>query len=248
MEAESIVSVAKLTNASTFDIVTDHLGTPLSMHQASAEAVWSADLDSYGQVRNLRGKAEGCPFRFPGQYEDVETGLYYNRFRYYDPREGVYVSQDPIGLWGGMNLFAYVQDPTVRFDAFGLSCNHYKYDKTTNIFRDAITGRFVSKAEIAKNGQISIQKQAGHIIGTPQQLNRAKVGKYTSTFASRAEADALTREALVKGSPVPGQPGKFEHDFGGPIGRGPNGGNQNKIRVHVDQDAIFHGHPSGPEY
>jgi uncharacterized protein RhaS with RHS repeats len=78
----------ELTKAASFDIVSDHLGTPLSMHGATGEAVWSADLNGYGEVQNLRGKAEDCPFRFPGQYEDVETGLYYNRFRYYDAREG----------------------------------------------------------------------------------------------------------------------------------------------------------------
>jgi RHS family protein len=41
-----------------------------------------------------------CPFRYQGQYEDSETGLYYNRFRYYDPSTGAYISQDPIGLAG----------------------------------------------------------------------------------------------------------------------------------------------------
>ncbi|WP_202807474.1 RHS repeat-associated core domain-containing protein [Gilliamella sp. wkB18] len=40
------------------------------------------------------------PFRQLGQYEDVETGLYYNRFRYYHPETGLYISQDPIGLAG----------------------------------------------------------------------------------------------------------------------------------------------------
>ena len=46
-----------------------------------------------------------------GQYEDAETGLYYNRFRYYDPEAGGYTQQDPIGLAGGFGLHAYVHDP-----------------------------------------------------------------------------------------------------------------------------------------
>ena len=45
-----------------------------------------------------------------GQYEDEETGLYYNRFRYYDPSTGAYISQDPIGLAGGSRLYGYVHD------------------------------------------------------------------------------------------------------------------------------------------
>ena len=82
---------------------------------------WEAELDSYGAVRRGRGTAQDCPFRYQGQYEDVETGLYYNRFRYYDPETGQYISQDPIGLAGGGALHAYVADPLTQLDVFGLS-------------------------------------------------------------------------------------------------------------------------------
>ncbi|MWP50260.1 RHS repeat-associated core domain-containing protein [Gilliamella sp. Lep-s21] len=61
------------------------------------------------------------PFRQPGQYEDVETGLYYNRFRYYDSNTGTYISQDPIGLAGGMALYNYVHDANTWIDPFGLT-------------------------------------------------------------------------------------------------------------------------------
>ena len=66
-----------------------------------------------------RGKRE-CPFGYQGQYEDSETGLYYNRFRYYDPSSGNYLSQDPIGLLGGMQLYSYVHDTNNWIDVFGL--------------------------------------------------------------------------------------------------------------------------------
>ena len=59
-----------------------------------------------------------CPFRYQGQYEDVETGLYYNRFRYYSPEEGMYLSQDPIGLSGGKVLYGYVRDVNVGVDVW----------------------------------------------------------------------------------------------------------------------------------
>ena len=72
-------------------------------------------------MRRGRGTAQDCPFRYQGQYEDVETGLYYNRFRYYDPETGQYLSQDPIGLAGGGALHAYVADPLTQLDVFGLS-------------------------------------------------------------------------------------------------------------------------------
>jgi RHS repeat-associated protein len=60
-------------------------------------------------------------FRQPGQYEDVETGLYYNRFRYYNPESGLYISQDPIRLAGNNpNFYAYVHDSNTMVDVFGL--------------------------------------------------------------------------------------------------------------------------------
>jgi RHS repeat-associated protein len=60
------------------------------------------------------------PLRFQGQYFDHETGLHYNRFRYYDPEIGRYLSKDPIGFAGGLNLHAYVANPTQGIDPLGL--------------------------------------------------------------------------------------------------------------------------------
>ncbi len=58
--------------------------------------------------------------RFPGQYADDDVELYYNRFRYYDPRQGRYISPDPTGLGGGPALYAYVPDPYLQTDPLGL--------------------------------------------------------------------------------------------------------------------------------
>uniref|UniRef100_UPI001969EAA3 RHS repeat domain-containing protein n=1 Tax=Paenibacillus fonticola TaxID=379896 RepID=UPI001969EAA3 len=104
---------------------TDHLGTPVKMYDEHGEQVWSCELDIYGNVRKfiLKGDHNACPFRYPGQYEDVETGLYYNRFRYYSPHEGMYTQQDPIGLAGGIRLYGYVDDPIIWVDVFGLKKN-----------------------------------------------------------------------------------------------------------------------------
>ena len=95
---------------------------------------------------------------------------------------------------------------------------------------------------------ISRQKQDGHVQGTPQNQNRLKQGKPTSTFdGNSAQADALTQEAWDKGTLVPGRPGVRDYNFGRPIGRGPRGGSQSTVRVHQDSAGNIHGHPSGPE-
>jgi RHS repeat-associated protein len=91
------------------------------MYNAKGEKTWEADLDIYGKVRTFAGRSlSDCPFRYQGQYEDSETGLYYNRFRYYDPSIGSYISQDPIGLLGGMFLYSYANNTNKRVDVYGL--------------------------------------------------------------------------------------------------------------------------------
>ncbi|WP_441656236.1 RHS repeat-associated core domain-containing protein [Fibrella musci] len=120
-EENSFAPIGKLQGASRQSILTDHLGTPLDMVDQGGQRTWSAQTTAYGRVRIQEGTRAACPFRFQGQYEDVETGLYYNRFRYYDPQQGGYVSQDPIGLKGGMGLYSYVENPATWKDVAGLS-------------------------------------------------------------------------------------------------------------------------------
>ncbi len=121
-EPESFAPLAKLTATERFGIVTDHLGTPTAMIDERGKTVWGADIGVYGDLRNVVGEKAACPFRWPGQYEDEETGLYYNRFRYYDPGAGEYASQDPIGLRGGFHFASYANDPLTLTDPLGLSC------------------------------------------------------------------------------------------------------------------------------
>ena len=78
----------------------------------------------YGKVTNFEGSSlNECPFRYQGQYADEETELYYNRFRYYSPQKGGYISKDPIGLNGGEKLYNYVYDPNSWIDEYGLVRN-----------------------------------------------------------------------------------------------------------------------------
>jgi len=75
-----------------------------------------------------------CNLRFQGQYADAESGLHYNRFRYYDPELGRFASQDPVGLSGGLNVFAFAANPTCYIDELGLKpCRlplvRYRLDK-----------------------------------------------------------------------------------------------------------------------
>ncbi len=101
-------------------IVTDHLGTPVRMLDVEGKAAWSTQFDPYGNPIRGKGRLEDCPLRLQGQYFDPESGLHYNRFRYFDPGTGRFLSRDPILLSGGTAPYQYVTDPTVMCDPLGL--------------------------------------------------------------------------------------------------------------------------------
>jgi RHS repeat-associated protein len=88
---------------------------------ATGIVVWKAAYFPFGKTQILTQTITNN-IRFPGQYFDAETGLHYNWNRYYDPDTGRYLTPDPIGLTGGMNLYAYVGgDPVNGIDPWGLS-------------------------------------------------------------------------------------------------------------------------------
>lgn len=111
---------AKIEGDKKYSIVTDYLGTPCMAFDENGQKVWGAELDIYGKIRTLEGEKCFVPFRYQGQYEDIETGLYYNRFRYYDSNSGNYIKQDPISILGGNQLYGYVKDTMALVDVFGL--------------------------------------------------------------------------------------------------------------------------------
>jgi RHS repeat-associated protein len=107
-------------------IHTDHLNTPRLVADSTGTTVWRWDqAEPFGNNpadENPSGLgAFDLPLRFPGQRYDAETGLHYNYFRDYDPSIGRYGESDPIGLYGGINLYAYVAGkPLLRTDPLGL--------------------------------------------------------------------------------------------------------------------------------
>ena len=121
-EADTFVPAAKILGDKQFSIVSNYMGTPIQMYDEQGNKTWECSLDIYGKVVNFVGKSRyDCPFRFQGQYEDIETGLYYNRFRYYDANIGSYISQDPIRLLGNNpTLYGYVSNLNLFIDLFGL--------------------------------------------------------------------------------------------------------------------------------
>ncbi|UVM37105.1 DUF6531 domain-containing protein [Pseudomonas sp. B21-017] len=102
----------------------DHLGTPQELTDYSGDIIWAARYTAYGRLTRLNRDTHQVfdqPLRFQGQYYDAETGLHYNRHRYYNPDIGRYLTPDPSKLAGGLNGYQYTRNPAGWVDPLGLS-------------------------------------------------------------------------------------------------------------------------------
>ncbi len=122
-------------------IVTDLTGTARELCSEEGEIRWRGEQGLWGAHREERrpiplrrylGDAANeevyCELRYQGQLYDAETGLYYNRHRYYDAESGQYLSPDPIGLLGGRRPQGYVHNPLEWVDPLGLAVSACKPD------------------------------------------------------------------------------------------------------------------------
>ena len=156
-DEDSFVPVAMIKEGRSYSILTDQLGTPTEAYDTEGNEVWSRVLDMDGNVIEETGNKGMIPFLFQGQYYDRETGLAYNRFRYYSPQMGMYVSQDPVGLASGMlNLYGYVENTNNWIDVLGLS--PFKPKDKLEIISENIDHYGACKCEKCKQNVIKAQK------------------------------------------------------------------------------------------
>ena len=150
--------------------------------------VWYADYEAWGNtakvvwreqvIDNVKvSQDELQPIRFQGQSFDTETGLHYNRFRYFDPDLGMFTTRDPIGLLGGSNVFQYAPNPTGWIDPFGLSAS--------------------SKLDTALGGKVGDRLSAHHLIPVEVwQENKS----FFDSIGMGSDRDKLTNGLLIPGS------------------------------------------------
>jgi RHS repeat-associated protein len=99
--------------------VGDVCETPDELVDSAGNLVGRLTRSTFGAANAAAGSQATTPFRAPGQFADDEIGLHYNRYRYYDPETGHYISPDPIGTSGGTNLYGYGPNPIGWFDPLG---------------------------------------------------------------------------------------------------------------------------------
>ncbi|RUR87290.1 type IV secretion protein Rhs [Pectobacterium versatile] len=109
-------------------VTSGHNGEPQAIFNQQGELRWQAPRTNlWGQRYTDNTENLDPELAFAGQYRDAESGLCYNRFRYYEPSGGGYISPDPIGIAGGENNYGYVQNPTCWVDPFGLASCRLTY-------------------------------------------------------------------------------------------------------------------------
>ncbi|MCT8354672.1 AHH domain-containing protein [Photorhabdus kayaii] len=125
-----------------------------------------------------------CHFRFAGQYEDEESGLFYNRHRYYESDTGQYLSPDPLNLSGGFNPYSYVHDPVNWIDSLGLSNSGILDKAMQGQVGDRLSAHHVIPVEVWKENQVFLDK-----IGIGRQMNSASNGIHIPGSESAMKAD-----------------------------------------------------------
>ena len=189
--------LALLENGATYYFANDHLGSSQALFDQYGETVWQAQYDPFGAAVVSPESTLVNHLRLPGQYFDSETGLHYNWHRYYDPGLGRYLTPDPIGLDGGLNLYAYVDNgPANDIDPWGLMV-------ASDIIRWAPIV-IPAAPTLAGAGALG----AGVITGLGIILYPSELGDGTIDGASEMARNPITHERKdeILDEPIPGYP------------------------------------------
>ncbi|MDU8600064.1 RHS repeat-associated core domain-containing protein, partial [Pseudomonas syringae] len=224
---------------------TDQIGTPLEMTDAEGQIVWQAKHRPWGAVEKLVVNEVEQNLRFQGQYFDVETGLHYNTFRYYDPEIGRFITQDPIGLSGGDNLYQYAPNPNGWVDPFGLCKSSSGGAKGTGAVDDTIKA-LPAPRQIDASWSASTYKKGGLMTGIEHVFYRhgpdsgfSNVSKF-SQGTSVKDVSSYVDNALRYGKVTPNGPGGhvIEYNAGKVIGRSVSGAPTSTIKINVRNGVI----------
>ncbi|WP_232040129.1 RHS repeat-associated core domain-containing protein [Ralstonia wenshanensis] len=169
----------------------DHLGTPQELTDQTGEIAWSAHYKAWGAAQEVitdaaRKAGIQNPLRFQGQYFDHETGLHYNRHRYYDPASGWFISKDPIGLAGGLNLHAYAPNPVEWIDPLGLA-RIYKDAPYHGTMDNAVKSRAPTDGQFALNNSVQVKENSPRRVGVDARNDEIVVMDKTRTHPNGDE-------------------------------------------------------------
>ncbi|KTS75533.1 type IV secretion protein Rhs [Pseudomonas oryzihabitans] len=194
----------------------DHLGTPQELTDASGTLAWSARYRAYGNLARLDVEQIAQPLRFQGQYHDPETGLHYNRHRYYHPETGSFITPDPIRLAGGLNSYRYAPNPTGWVDPLGLANVRGQCPSGETGRQDtppavntgepgAPDPRLTAEQRRARIEELSEQNAKRRVYEIEKKYNMHTIGKHGPEVP-----DSVMRQRAIDGSdPITGRKGRI---------------------------------------
>jgi RHS repeat-associated protein len=228
-----------------YAIVTDLAGTPSELVAPDGRIVWRGLTSLWGTSIAAPSAETDCPLRFPGQYHDAETGLNYNYFRYYDPATGGYASPDPVGLAAAPNHHAYVANPMLVADPFGLAPYQPGSAENLNPADRASYDNLRGAVDRVRNDPETIRDNL-----RPGELRRGMEGEMWEQrrYAGTALERGVARDPAVAGDPNithlgAGRPGQAVPDFRIGDGGYPvdvTGGSQTSISTHMNREYYEH--------
>ncbi|HHK8073697.1 TPA: RHS repeat-associated core domain-containing protein, partial [Serratia marcescens] len=177
---------------------TDLNSAPLEVTDAAGNLCWSGQYDTFGKLQGQTvagaAKRQGAqyqqPLRYAGQYQDDESGLLYNLFRYYEPEVGRFTTQDPIGLRGGLNLYQYAPNPLMWVDPLGLSIE-WVNPSDINFSQRTISAN--DYAEIMKKGEWDWGRSPLNVLEVDGQLVTYDNRRLDAALESGVEKVAVQR-------------------------------------------------------
>ncbi len=197
--AEIGASIALELNGTTYIPLHDRQGNITLLLDSNAAPIETYHYDAFGQ--ETTPEVPKSPWRFSSKRVDPETGLVYFGRRYYDPTLGKWLTQDPLGLKAGPNLYAYVLNgPMTKFDLYGLN--------TSQQARQGIFG--IMGIIFVDEQEESSQEITIHALTDPHQILTniiADVQRITGKGVSTDELMCLGKE-MIEDYRSPGIPGK----------------------------------------
>jgi RHS repeat-associated protein len=181
-----------------YAIVTDLVGTPTELVTPTGEIAWQQRTTIWGIPTHVSTAGADCPLRFPGQIHDPETGASYNYHRYYDPDSGRYLSGDPLNLFGGLDPFAYVSNPTSAVDPLALTpCKTFPNQMESTL-----------EAELAHADSLGVRPVSPGASGFDEAINSGTVKWAVAedgavrVMPKVVSGQEIAHTALTRGAPV----------------------------------------------